>query len=528
VKLYILLLVVTSSLAAGEFPAIEVGYELASKHTPLLQNPTFEGSPSLHVFETEAPIFYAPELRLDSENGSTPLTEDIQHLTSVTHNLRCAESFHSQLLAKEQESQIYESVALMEIPSITLSEMPPLQGGCPLEPLNLPGLTTTASFEGADLDPYHEWTTNWSKRSNRRHRSTGYELALFPTLDELKTDTLTDEFLIDLKVQPKKGEGSYHFTLTLTPKEPSSFKPLPHHVYFLLDQSNTIDQNRFEAFRNGIRQTIRYLNENASFNVILFDNEIQKIHGKDLKPTRGAENFARKSLSKAKQKKISSNASLLSILEDIKRKAKDSDHIYTVILLSNGQLMKNIRYDRESLLELIYDPLDNFTIFTATSSDKNNLGMLSLLAKLGRGELLHAKSDSAFPRKLSHLVTKIRSPIANNIAVTPVANQMVEIHHANTLAPLLYAERPYQIIGTTSTLDDIDLIIQGEMGERYMNIPIKISLKDAKQTTAPIEKEIALEVALEHMVHFLYSNDPDDLLMAGDLLSPFRAPTPFK
>lgn len=375
------------------------------------------------------------------------------------------------------------------------------------------------------LIPTQFYNKDNAQRTNRDLRLTGYHLALLPKPEDLATDSLGDEFKVHVKVIPQMTKKGYIFTLNLLPINQEGLDSLPHNVIFLLDQGTAIEKYRFETYKAAIIQSLNQLDENTSFNILSFDQQIQPLSTTMLRATAASKKMARQYLTKTIQKRPSTFPTLFEALQQLKKHAQSSKELYTLVFLSNGHVMKNIRIHREALGELIKDAPDNLSIFTASISDNNNVGMLELLAKLGKGELFHSQTNASFPRKLSVLIKRLNKPIANNICITNLSPK-VKIFQNKNYAPILFADKLYTFYGTTESLEDIDLIIQGYRGERFINIHKKISLQDSRRGNGSYEKEIALHRAFNHMVDFLNTNDHNDLYQAQLLLHPFDYPFP--
>jgi len=375
---------------------------------------------------------------------------------------------------------------------------------------------------------YCFYNASLASQTNRNNRVTNFQLAILPQLKDLKTDSLSDEFKINIKIIPQMADDGYIFALNIMPIDRENFQPLPHNIYYLLDRGSSIEKYRFEIFKKAISQSLTYLNADTSFNIIAFDKQTEKFNSKTIRATSASKKIARKYLNKLTQKHHSTFISLFNVLEDLKKKAELTNEVYTVVLLSNGHLMKNIRYHREALNYLVQDKPDNFSIYTTAISDKNNLGMLDLLAKLGRGELLHTKTHASFPRKLAVLTKRLNRPLAKDIQITNITSNSVKFIENPNYSPMLFADKLYTFYGTADKLEDINIMIQGYSNNRWMNINKKISLKDASRGNSSYEKEIALQKAFKHMVDFLFTNDHNDLYQAQVLLHPFDYPFPAK
>ena len=356
---------------------------------------------------------------------------------------------------------------------------------------------------------------------NRRSRHVLENLAEMPSLEFLQTYSLGDEFKVDAHVLSKMDRTGYVFSLQVSPYDRECVAPIPNHVYFILDKSASIEKHRFEAFKDGVIQSLNHIGKETSFNIITFDQTYANLSITELAPTKSSIQYVKKSLEKVTQKTTSSFSTLISAIEEIQAKANISNEPHTVILLSNGHFLKNFRINRESFYKIFHAPSDNFSIFTAAISDNNNDFMLESLAKLGRGEFLYSQTHSAFPRKLSLLVKRLQKPIATDFSIYCMdPNQKITFAQDPLSSPLFFGSRPYTIYGVAEKLENLKFIIQAKSGDKWINIVKEIDLSRAEKGKT-IDKELASKMALSHLLNFIFKNDQKELLHAKELIKPF-------
>lgn len=384
----------------------------------------------------------------------------------------------------------------------------------------------TMTLSGQHTESYYFYQDDYAKRLNRTHRLTKYQLTLLPTLTDLETDSLGDNFYLEARTYPLANEEGYIFTLQLRPSEPAQFNPISEHIYFLIDRNAGIEKHRLEVFKNGVIASLRYLPETASFNVLLLDEKQEFISKEELRVCKSSTEFVKKALQNTPHGKNTDFANLYTFLEVIKNKARNSQDIYTVVLLSNGYLMKNIRIHRNALYGFIKDKPPNLNVHTAAISDKNNIPMLELLANLGGGHFLFSQIHTSFPRKFASFMKRHSRPFANNIEIHPISNNVQFAHNAD-VPPIFYVNKPYTFYGKIDTLTDLDFIIQGTRGSRFINIRKRINLRDALTGKDTYAHDFLKKQAQSAMIRFINTSDPQALLEAKQLLAPYATPLPF-
>lgn len=353
---------------------------------------------------------------------------------------------------------------------------------------------------------------------NRAHRFIQNNLIHLPNLEDLQTDSMGEEFKVSVTVVPQMDRQGFLFSINLTAENPGDLDYAPHHLYFILDPTGPPEY--VENFKKAILQTIADLEDSVTYNVLVLQNDLPYLSDKDLYASKNSFNFIKKNLARIRASGPSTFTLLENALTDIGNKASASQDVYTVVLLSNGQFIKNLRSHRESLQNLIENSPSNLALFTTASSDKTNLPMLELLARLGRGELIYSSTTAAFPRKIASTIKKLGQPLAHNLHLTKVSSSPNALfHYENRFAPILYAGKPYTFYGTASKLEDLTFILQGESYGKWLHCTKKVSLKHASKGPSFLEEELATQKALLYISHFITTSDSTSLVEAKRLLA---------
>jgi hypothetical protein len=359
------------------------------------------------------------------------------------------------------------------------------------------------------------------KSINKMNRYTQKNLSEIPSLDDLNTFNLSSEFKLDGFQIPKMDGSGYAFELNLSSYNSNILDPVDGKIYFIIDRGNGIENHRFQSFKSAIVQALNYVPENSTFNIFAFDNEAIKLSDRDLKATKSSIKYVNKTLEKLGQKWSSSFMGFISAVEKIQKEAAKSSTPTRIILLSNGQFMKNIRFNREALCKVFKDLSSNVSISTVAISDNNNLQMLELISKLGKGEFLHSQTHAAFPRKLSVLTRRIQNPLMTDIRVHILnSDSKAEVTSNSSLAPFVYGDKVFSIHGQTKKLQPIHVMIQGKSGEKWIQVSKKIDLSEAERSKS-VDKDLSEKEALEHIMNFIFTNDQKELLKARELTRPF-------
>lgn len=366
-----------------------------------------------------------------------------------------------------------------------------------------------------------------SLRTNRNCRLTQATLSDMPSLEQLITDSIGDEFMVSTKVLPKITSEGYIFSVQLRPFNRNSLYSLPHRVYYILDSSSSIEKHRFETFKRSITRSLRYLDKNAKFNVFTFTGTPTRLSQIDLRPGSEAMRRTKKFLAKTERRSSSGTDNLYSLIRHLEQRSAQNGEMTTVIFLSDGNLFRNLRMHRNSIAGLLKDSRKNFSLYTCCVSDRNNIGMLDWMAKLYHGEMLHVSTHAAFPRRLSLLVKKLHRPLAYDIHVTTAdPSDNVRFLHDAKIAENLFADKTYTLYGAAKNLQDINLIIQGKAGDKWLNLTKTISLKNSFKARGQLEKESACQKALLALYEYIEKGSNEKLAEAKEVASEFDVPFP--
>lgn len=364
-----------------------------------------------------------------------------------------------------------------------------------------------------------------ARTHNQTTRLTHMQLTSLPTLELLKTDSLGEEFEAVLRTTMKKtGDGSL-FSLLLSPHGNAPLDPIKSRIYFVIDCSTTIEEHRFYTFKRAVAQAINYLHPTTSFNVLTFDNVIKHLEEHDLVPSKKSQESIKKHLKVVKQRARSQLPTFVRWMEAMKRRAKEHSEPHLIVLLSDGRFMKNIHLNRDAMAQLSSNLPNNFALFAISASDNNNRGMLDLVTHLCRGETIHARTHSSFPRKLAALTKRIHRPIGYAVKVTQIDGGPETVLHTET-DQLLFADKTFKIFGETAKGAPARLIVQAYNGKRWLNIPYKMQFANAVRSTSRLQSDFARHEAQPDLLTFIRTGNLSALQRAKKQLTDHQLPAP--
>lgn len=378
----------------------------------------------------------------------------------------------------------------------------------------------------ADLLPSRKKAATLNK-SSRNIQENLYKL---PTLQELQTLSLSEEFTIDLKVAPNPKEKGYLFSINLEPVTNKLTSGSAQNFVFLVDRSSSIDKNRFQVFKQAISKSLLYLKEEDTFNILTFDTEIAKMSHTSVYVSSSTKHGAKRFLETQRRGYKFVLPNLYNILLNVHEMTKDSPLPTTVILLTNGKTLENFNPQDHHLSHFVSKNQNGFTLFTACASQNNNTLMLEVLSHLNRGEFMHSQTNAAFPRKLASFVKHAGYLLAKDIHISAAKTNPdinIEFFPDVALAPNLYGDRSYTIVGKIDNLCDFDLVLQGRFCENWLNITKRVSFKTAKNGGHSIYKDYTMHAAYNNYRTFLKGGNTAYLDEAKKILLPFNTSTAY-
>ncbi|MCH9811173.1 hypothetical protein K0U07_00245 [bacterium] len=348
--------------------------------------------------------------------------------------------------------------------------------------------------------------------TNRGSRMTGYDLFNWPSLEDLNTISLSDNFYLDTRLLDSELSDQIEFACTVRANEKNLIPTLPIQILYILDASSSIEAHRFGLFKKAILDSLDYLDRSATFNIaVVSKGKITKLRERNISPTKSGKSYAKRFLRKVEQSSAPSFEGMISVIAKEKALAKKNNYHRCCVLLSDGNFAKNIRVNSHSLNKLKEEDIGNFSLYTATASDKNNKQMLSLLARLNHGFSLFTRTHASFPRKFSMLVKRIKDPILHDITVTFPDDDFAMAYNEGNIAPILHTGRNLTLFGSIPEKKGGRIFIQGRSGDRWVNVVKEMPLEESRKGKYGLHKKLATQKTLFAIRSFLDTGDETHL-----------------
>ena len=356
-------------------------------------------------------------------------------------------------------------------------------------------------------------------------------LPQLPTLDQLDTSSYSESFETDLVFLPKENGEGYIFALTLIPKDDLQLPKIRQNYVFLIDRANSIQKERLDYTKNAVAKVIEALTPDDTFNIVSFDSKMEKLSPSPLHSNNSSIEKAEDFLKRVELSNFFSPADLYKPLLLCVPSDVEDDEIYTAILLTDGESLGKKGLQRNILQQWTYYNEGKVALYIMGMENDRHRPLLETLTSFNRGKVISSNTKRGFKRKFLKLMKTIQTPVAKNLSVRAFSRSsgnQIELFPKSNQAPHLFQGQPYVILGSTNSLDDFILFIQGRLKNQWLNIKKKISFISAKKGSLSLKSEWALQQAYNLYEQFLLDNNSQHLVEAQQLLQPLQLEIPFQ
>lgn len=350
-----------------------------------------------------------------------------------------------------------------------------------------------------------------------------------PSLHELKASSYSKSF--DTEVVFYEIDDGYLFAVTLIPRPEFQLNPLKQNYLFLIDRSNSIQKERLNATKSAVRKAIDELNKNDQFNIVVFDQKLEKLSPSMLSVCPESLNKAHQFLNKIELGSFFSQKNLNKPLFLTIPHHPKNDELYTAILITDGENLSHKSAVQGLVDEWTRMNQGNVTLYTLGMNDDSHLDILDSISNMNRGKNFSSPTYRGLKRKLLKIMKTVHSPIAKNLtckAIPRYRDNTIELFPKPTHAPHLYAGEPYVILGTTKKLDDFVLFVQARLDKEWLHIKKNISFDNAKKGNAALATELAQLKSFDLYQQYLEGKGHQCLNQAQSLLKQHELPSLFE
>ena len=353
------------------------------------------------------------------------------------------------------------------------------------------------------------------------------KICKLPSLEDLHCQSVSNFFETDLVFFELKKDH-YLFALTLIPKSQVPITPLSQNFYFLLDKSNSIQKERLKATKEAIKKAIHDLEPTDSFNIIAFDQKVDKIAPVCMLATQENKKKADIFLDSIELGSFFSKKDLFNPLF-LTLPIENSLHTNTAILFTDGENLENSAQLSLLVNQWTFLNQGKVNLYTVCMDTDAQVETLHALSMYNKGKALASPTLKGFKRKLSKLIKTIKQPIAQGLTIKAISqNGIIDTYPKPFTAPILHLNEPYTIVGSTSNLEDFTLFIQGKLDGKWLHIKKQISFKDAKKASPHLKSLWAQQKAFDLYTGYVLESNSEKLTQAQQLIKTFQLPEIFE
>lgn len=399
--------------------------------------------------------------------------------------------------------EIETPLAVAPAPTIEKSEAKPH-----LEPALLEWQNADASLPQIDLDFDDEVLIEWA-------------------CEEAPSAADVAQTQVDYCRHPwKKG---YIFRLRVwPPKAPAS--RIQHNITFLIDRSNSISAARFLATKQAVAKAVMQIDEADSFNIVFFDTATHPFNAAPVAATPSNVDAALHFLHEMGEGGFFSSTDLYRSLGKIVPKVVSDGAVNSLILLSDGETILNRSEQRGAINRWRQQSKDRLSLFCVASGKRNNLAMLDLLSRLNRGQLRFVRHVDQLEQTVVQLTREIARPIGQEVSITalrPAGQGRIKLYPSSGHEPNLYAERPYELFGTTETLEEFVLFIQARHLDQWLDLRAEVAFDGPASNPSKLRHLLVQHTAYDLYLGYLNSGNGRLIDQARELLHPLNLQTAF-
>lgn len=357
------------------------------------------------------------------------------------------------------------------------------------------------------------------------------QLPNFPSLAALETASYSDWFDTDLIFLPREDQEGYIFALTLIPRPGLHLPKIKQNYSFLIDRSNSIQKERLLAAKTAVYKALDELESDDTFNIIAFDSKVDKLAPSSLPYSTQSVKAAKAFLDKIELGSFFSSANLfkplfLTIPSEVKE-----DELHTAIVLTDGECLNKSSTQKSLLYDWTANNRSRVSLFALGIGGDPHLSSLNVATAFNRGMMTYSPTKGSIKRKLLKLMKILSHPVAKNLscrAIHPHSQMQIEFYPKQAQMPHLYLNEPYVIMGTTDTLDNFILFVQGRLKDKWVHIKKKVSFTAAKKGDISLKMEWALQQSYTLYEQYIYDENPKHLSEARHLLQPYNLRVAFE
>ncbi|MCK5580386.1 MAG: VWA domain-containing protein [Candidatus Omnitrophica bacterium] len=336
-------------------------------------------------------------------------------------------------------------------------------------------------------------------------------------------DSLSDKLDFTLSTFHDRKDNQKYFQITIRTNQQADLPTLKKEVVFLVDSSSSIQTERMEEFKEGLRAFLAELNPDDIFNIIAFKEKIRPFQKKSVQPTETNIQDALKFVNNLKAaKKTNTYQALLKTMK--KKTTRDPAYI---ILLSDGRPTKGMTDSQEMINKIAKKNKGKTSIFALSGGVHVNRYLLDFIAYKNRGWSEYAGRTHQIDDTLKNFSKKIKNPIILYLRYYISGVDMKETFPKSL--PDLFRGAEFTLYGKYEKEDKVVMQLLGHVQNKTKEFIVEGNFNEAQDGDAQIAKNWAYN-KIYHLIGLLkYNKNNASLLQEiNQLAEKFDIKTPYQ
>ncbi|MBB6429078.1 VWA domain-containing protein [Algisphaera agarilytica] len=308
-------------------------------------------------------------------------------------------------------------------------------------------------------------------------------------------ERLDDDFDYRITRLDSPTEAGY-FQVKITGKRSlRKLATMPKDVVFMVDTSRSIPQKTIEQITDGIKQSIRTMNDDDRFNLVFFSDQVRTFAGDPVPTTRENLTMADRWMRNVRARgQTDVNLALRQLLKrDI-----EPGRVYELILISDGNPTMGVLDTRE-LINLITRENDlAASIYCVGIGRDQDNRLLDFLAYRNKGFSVSIERRADVTLELVELMSRLRYPIIHDVQVRFAGQGMDQIYPLTL--PNIHQGESFEVYGRFDQPGPFTVQVTGQSAGKPVDLTFRADLNDAPAGTNEVAQGWAF-----WKLHHLYS-----------------------
>lgn len=286
---------------------------------------------------------------------------------------------------------------------------------------------------------------------------------------QYRTESLVPQF--SLLTHRLEGEDGFFSITIVPPSERKAEKVIPKEIIFVLDRSGSMSGVTMEKAKEAVVKSLKKLNDEDSFNVILFDDRVERLWDR---PQSANDETVREAIRYTDAVRARGGTEMEQPLLEALGYDNDAERQRIVLFITDG----NVGYEQR-LLGKIRQNLGHSRIFTVGIGSSVNRYLVGEVAREGKGVAEYIRQDEDVAERLSAIYRKISNPVLTDVNFDFGGMEVYEIYPEK--AHDLFFEEPTTLLGRYRASGKGSLKVTANSAEGKVEMAFDLDFPDKKR-----------------------------------------------